>query len=1100
MPSGYALLKKNSILFDFITEKLGFRDFKDVKYYLDEIELSCEKIVEDGNTVFYKTLIMNQRGNRELLEKYDTNIMYYIQKLSARENFKLKYFQYLALLYTEYYLDNYSNYKERFIIELNEYSAQRQNNRDENKRYNLDFRYGLEDLNKLAFWMATGSGKTLIMHINYYQVLKYLKDYNSILLVTPSEKMSNQHYKEMVASGIPCKKYEGNTDRIFDFTSANEVFIIDINKLTENKTGGGISLDIAVFETGNIVFIDEGHKGQSSDEQAWKRRREAIAENGFIFEYSATFGQIISEEIKVKNPFEENGIKYNVSRKYNDVTVEAKQNRTVIYNKNTFYISNIEQFLSLNVNFRRSYENLPPYLLEEYGKCIVFDYSYKHFYLDSYGKDYDILNIDTNQYNPATSTNFILTAGLLSFFQQIFSYAKNMNKAQIYNIEKPLWALVGSKVSGRGTNSDLLTMLKYFYDILNNREHLTEYIRFLFSDQFENNNKIRSKFEYLLRSYRLPNDIDNLVGDIYLSIFNGIGNLRIFQIKNSDNEIALCSGDNSFFGLIDIGDVGEFKKLAEANQLIFEEQSFTESLFGSLNNRDNTINILMGAKRFIEGWDSFRVGTMGLMEVGQGEGTQIIQLFGRGVRFKGKNYSLKREGAPSDWLAPLQTCSIFGLKADYLSRFLESLGNEDLKEKKSIDIPIQYNNKEKWNNNLYTIEFEHIKLFDKHKTIEIDKNIKIEINLLSNIKVSGNITDGIENKFSLTTVQLSANDKSQILREYIEFYNWDRIYTEVIEYKIMIGAFNILINKEILKDIIEQESIYKIYAHDNDIKPRNYNDILNLENIVLEILTKYIKYFSNAHNKETLNNDIKINKISDSHPDLLNEYDKNIKISIPAEQTKLLSNIINDMNRMYNEDTNNCPTIHFDKHLYSPIISHAYNDISSNPPKLNEGETKFVFDLREFIQEDKNNIKNFEIFLLRNLSKVGIGFFHYHGFYPDFIMWVKKGNIQSINFIEPKGMMLGQDLTKSKLEFCKNIKRVERACKKELSSQQWGKDNEDIFINAFFVSVTEFQDVIRYYKDYGDSIEEMAQNGIFYQNNDRDYIRKIFNRIMKEIN
>ena len=32
------------------------------------------------------------------------------------------------------------------------------------------------DLTKLAYWMATGSGKTLILHLNYYQFLHYNKE------------------------------------------------------------------------------------------------------------------------------------------------------------------------------------------------------------------------------------------------------------------------------------------------------------------------------------------------------------------------------------------------------------------------------------------------------------------------------------------------------------------------------------------------------------------------------------------------------------------------------------------------------------------------------------------------------------------------------------------------------------------------------------------------------------------------------------------------------------------------------------------------------------------------------------------------------------
>lgn len=47
-----------------------------------------------------------------------------------------------------------------------------------------------------------------------------------------------------------------------------------------------------------------------------------------------------------------------------------------------------------------------------------------------------------------------------------------------------------------------------------------------------------------------------------------------------------------------------------------------------------------------------------------------------------------------------------------------------------------------------------------------------------------------------------------------------------------------------------------------------------------------------------------------------------------------------------------------------------------------------------------------EIYLLRNLSRgKGIGFFEQRGFYPDFILWIKKAEVQRIVFVEPHGML-----------------------------------------------------------------------------------------------
>src|SRR3546814_8986134 len=69
-----------------------------------------------------------------------------------------------------------------------------------------------------------------------------------------------------------------------------------------------------------------------------------------------------------------------------------------------------------------------------------------------------------------------------------------------------------------------------------------------------------------------------------------------------------------------------------------ERDDFGGALFGKLNNKDSRLNVLIGSRKFTEGWSSWRVSTMGLLNMGQGEGSQIIQLFGRGVRLKGKGF------------------------------------------------------------------------------------------------------------------------------------------------------------------------------------------------------------------------------------------------------------------------------------------------------------------------------------------------------------------------------------------------------------------------------------------------------------------------------
>lgn len=83
------------------------------------------------------------------------------------------------------------------------------------------------------------------------------------------------------------------------------------------------------------------------------------------------------------------------------------------------------------------------------------------------------------------------------------------------------------------------------------------------------------------------------------------------------------------------------------------------------------MNILIGSKKFIEGWDTWPMSSMGLLNIGKEQGPQIIQLFGRGVRLKGKGMSLRRSDEKS-LVQPLEILNIYSIKADYLSKFFES--------------------------------------------------------------------------------------------------------------------------------------------------------------------------------------------------------------------------------------------------------------------------------------------------------------------------------------------------------------------------------------------------------------------------------------------
>jgi hypothetical protein len=101
-------------------------------------------------------------------------------------------------------------------------------------------------------------------------------------------------------------------------------------------------------------------------------------------------------------------------------------------------------------------------LTDTYAKNILFDYSYRYFYGDGFGKDYQILNLDDD-----TQTNHLelyLVACLLAFYQQQRLYREQEAAFRAFNIEKPLWIFVGGSVTAtlaKKDASDIVVILKF---------------------------------------------------------------------------------------------------------------------------------------------------------------------------------------------------------------------------------------------------------------------------------------------------------------------------------------------------------------------------------------------------------------------------------------------------------------------------------------------------------------------------------------------------------------------------------------------------------------------------------------------------------------
>ncbi|MGB9621951.1 MAG: restriction endonuclease subunit R, partial [Brevinematia bacterium] len=177
------------------------------------------------------------------------------------------------------------------------------------------------------------------------------------------------------------------------------------------------------------------------------------------------------------------------------------------------------------------------------------------------------------------------------------------------------------------------------------------------------------------------------------------------------------------------------------------------------------------------------------------------------------------------------------------------------------------------------------------------------------------------------------------------------------------------------------------------------------------------------------------------------------KIQVNKKEKDLIEKIrklVKNLDELLKAEDRILPQVYFDRHLYLPILLQDEKFEKMTPSGLVESEEKFIKGLREYLKSNQEKFKHCEVYLLRNFPKTGVGFqLHWHGFYPDFIMWLKDGDKQTIVFIDPKGLEHTRGLDDEKIQFSKEIKELER----ELNEN-------NITLKSFILSNTVYQTLI----------------------------------------
>ena len=979
-------LQNRLVLHRFICREFGYDDMRTMLDRLRDVPAGFDA---GGESKYVRALYLPPTATvrSEELAKYDANVARHSLKLrmTAEQGRAWKPYQYLALLFTERYLHRYFHDPEALCADLNKARSAHRLTRDVPD-------YTLDDLRTIAFQSATGSGKTLIMHAHILQYRHYLAAsggrLNNVVLLTPNEQMSMQHEKELRASGLPA--------RLFSAEAGADLFphveIIDLNKLAEKK--GIKRIAVGDFGDSNLVLVDEGHLGASG--KVWRERRKELSRGGFTFEYSATFNQIAGKD---------------------DVLRDA------------------------------------------YGKCLLFDYAYRWFHEDGYGKDYVISNLPQGMED--VNRDVYLLGCLLTFYQQCRIWQDKASVWTDFNVTRPLWVFLGKTVTGSGkadkeTQSDVVSILKFLAWVLADGDTASAMIGKLLSRQSgltdeSGRDYFRDRFTYLSEHVSAHKD-DDLYTDLCATLFHGLGQLHVVYLTAGEGELHLHAGDGPAFGVVNVGDSAALYKLlteqANPHVVVSREAGFAERLFADVDRRDSPVNIVIGARRFIAGWNSWRVATMGLMHVGVGEGPEIIQMFGRGVRLKGWNMSLKRHqksGAElptgSAELAHLETLNIFGLRANYMQTFRDLLEKEGVRvERETVRLPVTWNFAR--NTDLKLIRLKEDVQYARSAERPVlpaptSGPSSVTMDLYSRLQSVASSDVVAEQSAPKVSVKLPPGQ--------VAFFDRTRLYDKLLNRKQQRGWHNLTIERDTVERLLECEDWYELSMPPERLSVTGFRQIAELEDVALDLITEYVDQFWRRQRRQWEHDKIEVVTLDEDDPNNIKAYE----ISVDATESQLIKDVHELASSVRARDFRelSVSVLMTQAHAYKPLL-YAGPDrkVTIEPVPLNKDERHVVEKLATLAEHRDPCLHGKELFLIRNQTRGrGVSFFDDYAYYPDFIIWLKDETCQHVIFLDPKGLSRYGHREQQKVRLHQEIKKTET---------QIRTSDPDVRLHAYVLSVT----------------------------------------------
>ncbi|NHA49580.1 DEAD/DEAH box helicase family protein [Helicobacter pylori] len=438
-------------------------------------------------------------------------------------------------------------------------------------------------INRLAFYMATGSGKTIVI-IKLVELLSVairmgLIPKKNIMFFSANEHLIQQFEKEIekynrskdYAKQIDFKDLKSVKNKDFyhspkDFFQKIALFYYRADLMSDEESKENLLNYKDCWDNGeNYVILDEAHKGNKTES-----KRQAIFSllslRGFLFNFSATF----TEESDLITAVYNLSVGEWVKLGYGKESVLLKKN-------------NLNAFKELkDLNDREKEIALL--------KALLLLGMQKRYKTEGYFHDPLML---------------------------VFTHSVNVENSDAEIFFKTL-----ARVIENDDGSDFLKAKDDLLEELKNPE-------FLFSDDKDKGYKV-NVFKESLKSM----DFKGLKEEVF---YANNGHIEVIINPKNNQEIAFkLNTSDKVFCLIKIGDITEWiREKLKSVKVVSKNLSFKEESYFSQIDK-SSINILVGSRAFDTGWDSTRPSVILFLNIGLDDDAKklVKQSFGRGVRIE----------------------------------------------------------------------------------------------------------------------------------------------------------------------------------------------------------------------------------------------------------------------------------------------------------------------------------------------------------------------------------------------------------------------------------------------------------------------------------